>query len=91
METEQSDEMLMMIASKTGGIEPLLHTFFSFLHRKTDFYIQYPRTAAREPGFHAKMGFAEGADLTLRRYRRLHAPLRGRGPDLFSAMLTKSS
>lgn len=36
-------------------------------------------------------GFAEGADLTLRRYRRLHAPLRGRGPDLFSAMLTKRS
>ena len=34
--------------------------------------------------------FADDASLTLRRYRRLHAPLRGRGPDLFSAMLSKS-
>ena len=52
MEVAQSDEMLMMMASKMGGIEPLLHTFFSFLHRKTDFYIQYPRAnnaCATEP------------------------------------------
>ena len=36
------------------------------------------------------MEFSTDAGMTLRRYRRLHAPLSGRGPDLFSAMLTKS-
>ena len=57
MDVAQSDEVLMMLASKNGGIEPLLHTFFSFLHRKTDFYIEIPR----QPGLHAKMGFHPGA------------------------------
>jgi hypothetical protein len=31
----QCDEILLGLASRHGGIEPLLRTFFSFLHRKT--------------------------------------------------------
>lgn len=58
---QQSDEMLMALASQLGGIEPLLQTFFSFMHRKTDFYIQYPP----KPAYHPKMGFPEGAAETM--------------------------
>lgn len=31
----QFDEALLGLAARVGGIEPLLRTFFSFLHRKT--------------------------------------------------------
>lgn len=31
----QYDEVLLGLAARHGGIEPLLRTFFSFLHRKT--------------------------------------------------------
>lgn len=34
-EQAQFDEVLLGLASRHGGIEPLLRTFFSFLHRKT--------------------------------------------------------
>lgn len=34
LEDEQFDSMLLMIAQRSGGIEPLLDTFFSFLRRK---------------------------------------------------------
>lgn len=40
---QQADEMLLSIASRLGGIEPLLQTFFSFLNRKTDFYVEFPK------------------------------------------------
>ena len=61
--------------------------------------ISHDRTDLVEAMGHLHLGFseseiksfAEQASLTLRRYRRLLAPLSGRGPDLFSAMLTKSS
>ena len=61
--------------------------------------ISHDRTDLVEAMGHVHLGFSEQevqafadeASLTLRRYRRLHAPLRGRGPDLFSAMLTKSN
>ena len=33
--TAAADEVLMGLAARQGGIEPLLRTFFSFLHRKT--------------------------------------------------------
>ena len=43
METddEESDYYFTQIAQKKGGIDPLLRSFFSFLHRKTDFYVEY--------------------------------------------------
>ena len=37
----QFDEIFLHLASQHNGIEDLLTTFFSFLHRKTDFYIEY--------------------------------------------------
>mmetsp|Transcript_3660 Transcript_3660/g.10509 ORF Transcript_3660/g.10509 Transcript_3660/m.10509 type:complete len:363 (+) Transcript_3660:127-1215(+) len=36
---ERFDEMLMGMASQSGGIEPMLQAVFSFLHRRTDFYV----------------------------------------------------
>ena len=40
---EEVDALLIQLAQRTGGIEPLLHCLFSFLKRKTDFYhIQQP-------------------------------------------------
>jgi hypothetical protein len=35
---EEADVLLIKLAQRTGGIEPLLHSVFSFLKRKTDFY-----------------------------------------------------
>ena len=35
---EESDAILIQLAQRSGGIEPLLHGVFSFLKRKTDFY-----------------------------------------------------
>ncbi|MAJ47137.1 MAG: hypothetical protein CBC35_07725 [Planctomycetes bacterium TMED75] len=60
--------------------------------------ISHDRTDLVEAMGHIHLGFseellqawAEQGGLTLRRFRRLHAPLSGRGPDLFAAMLSKS-
>ena len=57
-EQEISDEMLTRIASKAGGIKPLLDTFFSFLERKTDFYVQFDASDKTKAPY--KMGFPEG-------------------------------
>ena len=35
----ETDEMFMHVAQRCGGIEPLLESFFGFLHRRTDFYV----------------------------------------------------
>jgi len=35
---EEADAILIQLAQRSGGIEPLLHSVFSFLKRKTDFY-----------------------------------------------------
>jgi hypothetical protein len=35
---EEADALLIQLAQRAGGIEPLLHGVFSFLKRKTDFY-----------------------------------------------------
>jgi len=59
MEDQQAfDDMLTHIASKAGGIKPLLDTFFSFLERKTDFYVQFDQPAAGKANY--KMGFPKG-------------------------------
>ena len=34
------DDVLLSIATRHSDIKGLLHTFFSFLHRRTDFYVE---------------------------------------------------
>jgi hypothetical protein len=54
----------MGLAGQSGGLAPMLKTLFSFLHRKTDFYIEHP-----EQDKEAKMGFAPGmAEQLVRRH-----------------------
>lgn len=50
------DELFMRAAGGAGGIEPLLASFFSFLHRKTDFYVVH----GGDPRQSYAAGFAEG-------------------------------
>lgn len=60
MEDQQAyDDMLTHIASKAGGIKPLLDTFFSFLERRTDFYVQFDQPIAEGKASY-KMGFPKG-------------------------------
>lgn len=39
MEERPLDAVFMTAAQRAGGIEPLLQEFFSFLNRRTDFYV----------------------------------------------------
>ena len=50
------DDVFTQVAGRLGGIQPLLDTFFGFLCRKTDFYVQF------DPAVHknANMGFPPG-------------------------------
>lgn len=50
------DEIFLQIAGQIGSIQGLLDNFFGFLHRKTDFYVQYADTIHE-----ASMGFPIGA------------------------------
>ncbi|CAM9328417.1 unnamed protein product [Heterosigma akashiwo] len=50
------DDVLLGLAGQCGGIQPLLAAFFSFLHRKTDFYVVHA-----DDDNQAKMGFRAGA------------------------------
>ena len=54
---EYGDLALSQLASKLGGVEPLLEAMFGFLSRRTDFYIEYDRTVSPL----ATMGFPSGA------------------------------
>ena len=45
------DDMYIQIASRAGNIDNLLSSFFGFLHRKTDFYVEIP------DNYKSKMGF----------------------------------
>lgn len=54
MSQEPFDDIFLQVAGRAGGIQPLLDSFFGFLSRKTDFYVQF------EPNVRAKMGFAPG-------------------------------
>lgn len=56
---EAYDDMFTHIASKAGGIKPLLDTFFSFLERKTDFYVQFDQPVGQAKANY-KMGFPKG-------------------------------
>jgi hypothetical protein len=55
-EDTRFDELLLNVAAQSGGIEPLLKSFFSFLHRKTDFYV----VADFQSGAKVSMGFPPG-------------------------------
>lgn len=55
MSEEQYDEILTELAGRIGSVSGLLETFFSFLHRKTDFYVQFEET-----DINATMGFSKG-------------------------------
>jgi len=37
----QYDEVFAQVAGRLGGLDPFLDAFFSFLHRRTDFYIEF--------------------------------------------------
>ncbi|KAG3115051.1 hypothetical protein PI124_g1888 [Phytophthora idaei] len=52
--TDRFDALLAQMAQQHGGVEPLLDSFFGFLHRKTDFYV-----VSSDPARH-KMGFLPG-------------------------------
>ena len=64
-EIEKYDEILLTVAGQCGGIEPLLDVFFSFLYRKTDFFVVMQKGET-------KMGFPEGVaeKLVLRSFRQ---------------------
>ncbi|KAI9989361.1 hypothetical protein PInf_019639 [Phytophthora infestans] len=51
---DRFDALLAQMAQQHGGVEPLLESFFGFLHRKTDFYV-----VSSDPA-KAKMGFLPG-------------------------------
>lgn len=85
-ERERFDQLFMAAAHQSGGIEPLLSHFFSFLQRRTDFYVVQP------PGG-AEMGFPPGvAEAMLRRAFRsyplkpMEGALQGRHTDLSEAL-----
>ena len=48
--------MFMQIAQRSGGIDPLLKSFFGFLHRRTDFYVEH----AGKAGVRYEAGFPTG-------------------------------
>ena len=58
-DNEVFDDMLTHMASKAGGIKALLDTFFSFLERKTDFYVQFDPADKQHTGGYS-MGFPKG-------------------------------
>ncbi len=53
MANPQADAILTALAQQSGSVTELLKSFFSFLNRKTDFYVVDPSPTA-------KMGFREG-------------------------------
>ena len=52
---ERYDEVLVELAGRIGSVQGLLDTFFNFMHRKTDFYVQFD-----ENEVNATMGFPKG-------------------------------
>ena len=54
-EDEKYDEIFMQIAGQIGSVQGLLDKFFGFMHRKTDFYVEYEMSDST-----AKMGFPVG-------------------------------
>jgi hypothetical protein len=59
-EDEKYDEIFTQIAGQIGSVQGLLDKFFGFMHRKTDFYIQFEKSSSD-----ATMGFPEGVAETM--------------------------
>lgn len=53
MADARHDDLFLALAKQHDGIQPLLRSFFSFLHRRTDFYVV-------DPSDDRPMGFAPG-------------------------------
>jgi hypothetical protein len=68
------DEAFAHIAQRAGNVHLLLDEFFSFLHRRTDFYVQFPPNSLDSNGdpIKYKMGFPEGLaeEMVLRAFRQ---------------------
>lgn len=58
--TTRFDGLFEEIAGRTGGIEPLLDSFFGFLSRRTDFYVEFDTSSNVEGGRVFKCGFPRG-------------------------------
>lgn len=59
MSSEEADydNIFSQVAGRLGGLDPLFNAFFGFLHRKTDFYVEFdPKEIPT-----AKMGFPPGS------------------------------
>ena len=63
---EEVDQLFMMAAERSGGIDPLLKAFFGFLHRRTDFYVVHEGAK----GVRYEAGFADGQAEAMARRRR---------------------
>ena len=53
---QELDQIFLAAAERAGGIQPLLTSFFGFLHRRTDFYIEHGGVKGRA----YDAGFAPG-------------------------------
>ena len=51
MAPERYDDLLITLAQDHNGVGPLLSTFFSFLHRKTDFFVEMDPHQPNNMGF----------------------------------------
>ncbi|GMH72083.1 hypothetical protein TL16_g05825 [Triparma laevis f. inornata] len=69
---QQFDPLLMEIAQRSGSLDAMLGHVFSFLYRKTDFYVVGDDESFKNKT--ATMGFPEGEaeKLLLRSYRKYH-------------------
>lgn len=58
-----TDQAFADLAHRAGGIENLLNDFFGFLHRCTDFYVEFDHEKDKTKGIERKysMGFPKGA------------------------------
>lgn len=66
---ESLDQLFTAAATRCNGVSDLLDSFFSFLDRKTDFYVVIPEgTASASMGF--KSGAAESLVMTSMRKRK---------------------
>ncbi|KAL7530097.1 hypothetical protein ACHAXR_004472 [Thalassiosira sp. AJA248-18] len=88
-ELQKFEAPLIALANLSGGdLRKLFHAFFSFLHRRTDFYCIVPSGAANVGG---RMGFQEGQaeQILLASFRQF--PLRKVGPKPPSAAAPASA